>query len=116
VLSAKFEAKYKGKLSGKPMESPESVLKLLTAAEKANKILSPTGVKEVRIQLEMLLDELDFRVTLSVVEYETMCAPVLARLKHPVEAALAEVGLTPADLSSCEISGGSSRIGCVKRE
>jgi heat shock protein 4 len=115
-LSAKFEAKYKGKLSGKPMENPKSVLKLLTAAEKAKKTLSPNGVKEVRIQLEMLLDELDFSVTLSAAEYEAMCAPLLARLRHPVEAALKEAGLTPADLSSCEIVGGSSRIGCVKRE
>jgi heat shock protein 4 len=115
-LADKFETKYKGKLSGKPMESPKAVLKLLTAAEKAKKTLSPNGVKEVRIQLEMLLDELDFSCTLSAVEYETMCAPLLARLAHPIEAALAEAGLTPADLSSCEIVGGSSRIGCVKRE
>jgi heat shock protein 4 len=115
-LSAQFEKKYAGKLSGKPMDNPKAVLKLLTAAEKAKKTLSPNGVKEVRIQLEMLIDELDFSCTLSAAEYEAMCAPLLARLRHPVEAALKEAGLEPKDLSGCEIVGGSSRIGCVKRE
>jgi heat shock protein 4 len=45
-----------------------------------------------------------------------MCAPLLARFRHPVEAALKEAGITAADLLSCELVGGSTRIGCVKRE
>jgi heat shock protein 4 len=113
-ISAKFEEKYSGKLSGKPMERPNTLLKLLDAAEKAKKTLSPTGVKEVRINVEMLMDDYDFQVTLTAAEYEEMCAPLLARLNPPIQRAFAETGLTPKDISSFVIVGGGSRVGCVK--
>ena len=85
-----FEAKYKGKLSGKPMESPKVRLKILAAAEKAKKTLSPQGVKEASINLECLMDDLDYHVNITAQEYEKMCEPLLARLAKPVESALAE--------------------------
>ena len=112
-----FEAKFKGKLSAKPMERPKTRAKLLAAAEKAKKTLSPHGVKEARIQLEMLQDDLDFMAVLTADEYETkLCAPLLARLKEPIQLALTEAKLTPDDLASVEIVGGSTRIACVKKE
>jgi len=114
-LANKFEEKFKGKLSGKPMERPKTLIKLLSAAEKAKKTLSPAGVKEARFHLEMLMDDFDFSTTLRAADYEEMCAPLLARLNPPIQAALAETGLTPKDLSSIEIVGGGSRVGCVKR-
>ena len=114
-VAGKFEEKYKGKLSGKPMDKPKTVIKLLDAAEKAKKTLSPAGVKEARMHIEMLMDDLDFNVTLTANDYETMCAPLLARLEAPIQAALAETGLTPKDFLSIELVGGGSRVGCVKR-
>ena len=110
-----FEEKYKGKLSGKPMEIPKVALKLLTAAEKAKKTLSPQGVKEARVSLECLMDDFDYNAILMADEYETMCKPLLARLTKPIELALAEAGLKASDLSSVEIVGGSTRIGMVKK-
>ncbi len=115
-LAEKFEAKYAGKLSGKPMESVKVRLKLLAAAEKAKKTLSPQGVTEARINLECLMDELDFSIALLADEYEKLVAPLLARLAKPIESALEEAKLTSADLASVEIVGGSTRIGCFKRE
>jgi len=114
-IAAKFAEKYKGKLSGNPMDKPKTVLKLLTAAEKAKKTLSPAGVKEARFHLEMLMDDFDFMGTLKAEEYEEMCAPLLARLNPPIQSALSEAGMTAKDLSSIEIVGGGSRVGCVKR-
>lgn len=114
-IAAKFEDKYKGKLSGKVMERPKTVLKLLAAAEKAKKTLSPSGVKEVRINLEMVMDDLDFNVNLTSYDYEEMSSPLLARLEPPIQRALKEAGLDTTDLSSVEIVGGGSRVGCVKR-
>ena len=114
-ISQHFEQKYKGKLSGKPMESPKVRLKLLTAAEKAKKTLSPQGVKEASINLECLMDDFDFHVNITATEYEEMSKPLLDRLAKPIESALAEAKLTASDLDSVEIVGGSTRIGCVKR-
>ena len=115
-ISQQFKDKYKGKLSADPMSKPKVFLKLMAAAEKAKKTLSPQGVKETRINLECLMDDLDFSCALGASDYETMCAPLLARLVEPVRKALSETGLKPADLSSVEIVGGSTRIGCIKRE
>jgi len=115
-ISRQFQDKYKGKLSGDPMSKPKVRIKLMSAAEKAKKTLSPQGVKEARINLECLMDDYDFSCSLQAEEYEKLCEPLLARLAEPVKKALAETGLAPADLSSVEIVGGSTRIGCIKRE
>ena len=114
-IAGKFEEKFKGKLSSKPMEKPKVVLKLLIAAEKAKKTLSPAGVKEARINLESLMDDLDFNCVLAATDYEGMCADLLARLNPPIQRALAETELSPSDLDSIEIVGGGTRVGCVKR-
>ena len=114
-IAQKFEEKYKGKLSAKPMEKPKVRIKLLTAAEKAKKTLSPHGVKETRISLECLMDDFDFATALKAEEYEEMCKPLLDRLAAPIEKALAEANVTPDDLASIEVVGGSTRIGAVKR-
>jgi heat shock 70kDa protein 4 len=114
-IAEQFSTKYKGKLSSTPMETPKTRLKLLAAAEKAKKTLSPAGVKEVRINLEMLQDEYDFAASLESSVYEKLCAPLLERLAAPIQAALAEAGITAKDLTAVEVVGGSTRIGCVKR-
>jgi heat shock 70kDa protein 4 len=114
-IAEQFANKYKGKLSSHPMEAPKTRLKLLAAAETAKKTLSPAGVKEARINLEMLQDDYDFVSSLETSVYEKLCAPLLARLSAPVEAALAEAGITVKDLTAVEIVGGSTRIGFVKR-
>ena len=114
-IAQQFEDKYKGKLSGKPLDKPKVRLKLMAAAEKAKKTLSPAGVKETRLHLEMLQDELDFSTSLQAADYEAMCQPLLARLSGPIQQALAEAKLQPTDLAAVEIVGGSTRIGAVKR-
>merc|ERR1712232_1212800 len=86
-LATKFEEKFKGRLSAKPMEKPKVRIKLLSAAEKLKKTLSPQGVREARASLECLMDDLDFSVTLKAGEYEEMCQPLLDRLEAPVQKA-----------------------------
>ena len=113
-LADKFVEKYKSKLSGNPREKPKVWLKLLTAAEKAKKTLSPHGVKEASVNLECLMDDLDFHIMFKASDYEALLAPFLARLEEPVKKALEEAKLAPADLASVEIVGGSTRINSLK--
>jgi len=98
------------------MEKPKVVLKLLTAAEKAKKTLSPAGVREARVNIECLMDDFDFNIVLKADEYEEMCTPLLERLSAPVKRALSETKLEVSNLSSIEIVGGGTRVGCVKRK
>mmetsp|Transcript_24643 Transcript_24643/g.31412 ORF Transcript_24643/g.31412 Transcript_24643/m.31412 type:complete len:832 (+) Transcript_24643:88-2583(+) len=113
-IAEAFETKYKGKLSGKPMDRPKAAIKILSAAEKAKKTLSPAGVKEARINLECLMDDLDFSCALKAPEYKTMIEPLIARLAPPIERALAEAKIQASDLDSVEIVGGATRVGRVK--
>jgi heat shock protein 4 len=113
-IASKFEEKYRGKLSGRVLDNHKVMLKLYAAAEKAKQTLSPVGVNEARINLECLMDDYDFNVSLTAQEYKSMCEPLLARLAGPIERALAEAKLDPADLSSVEIVGGATRVGSVK--
>mmetsp|Transcript_11421 Transcript_11421/g.24048 ORF Transcript_11421/g.24048 Transcript_11421/m.24048 type:complete len:819 (+) Transcript_11421:186-2642(+) len=113
-IATKFEEKYKGKLSGKPMENKKVMLKLLAAAEKAKKTLSPAGVKEARINLECIMDDLDFGITLTADEYRSLSQHLLDRLAAPIQRALEEAKLKASDLASAEIVGGATRVGSVK--
>ena len=115
-LADKFVEKFKKKLSGNPRDKPKVMLKLLAAAEKAKKTLSPKGVKEASINLECLMDDLDFHIMLKAPEYQAMCKPLVDRLAEPVKACLAEAKLSPSDLASVEVVGGTSRIGFMKEE
>lgn len=44
-----------------------------------------------------------------------MCAPLLARLRGPIERCLAEAGLDAKPLASIELVGGGTRVSCVKK-
>jgi heat shock protein 4 len=113
-LADKFAEKYKGKLSGSPKTKPKVFLKLLAAAEKAKKTLSPQGVREASVNLECLMDDFDFHIMLQANDYEAMCAPLLARLEGPITKALEEAKIESKDLDSVELVGGTTRIGFVK--
>jgi len=115
-IASKFVEKYGKKLSCPPQDKPKVMLKILAAAEKAKKTLSPQGVKEASINLECLMDDLDFNIMLKATDYEAMSAPLLAKLDAPIKKTLEEAKLTSADLSSVEIVGGSTRIGFLKRK
>jgi len=114
-LKDKFVDKYRKKLSCKPENKPKVLYKLRSAAEKAKKTLSPHGVKEARVSLECLMDDLDFDAKVTATEFEALCAPLLDRMKAPVELALADASMEIKDLKTVEIVGGGMRVGCVKR-
>ena len=115
-IASKFVEKYGKKLSCAPQDKPKVMLKIFAAAEKAKKTLSPQGVKEASINLECLMDDLDFNIMLKAADYEAMSAPLLAKLEGPIQKTLAEAKLTSADLASVEIVGGSTRIGFLKKK
>jgi heat shock protein 4 len=115
-VATKFVEKYSKKLSGAPQDKPKVMLKILAAAEKAKKTLSPQGVQEASINLECLMDDLDFNIMLKKPDYEAMCAPLLAKLEGPIKKTLAEAKVASADLSSIELVGGSTRIGFLKKK
>lgn len=93
----------------------KAILKLQAAAEKAKKTLSPAGVSEASISVECLAEDHDLNALLSRDEFEARAAPLVARLRAPIERALREAGLTNKDLAEIEILGGSTRVNIIKK-
>jgi heat shock protein 4 len=93
----------------------KAILKLQAAAEKAKKTLSPAGVNEASISVECLADDRDLNAILTKDEFESRAAPLVARLRGPIERALREAGLTNKDLAEIEIVGGSTRVNIIKK-
>jgi len=114
-ICEEFTRKFEDKLSGNPRKNKKVWLKLLSAAEKAKKTLSPSGVKEARVNLECLMDDFDFNIRLTAEQFNELCEPLLLRLEPPISRALNESKVSLEDVSSIEIIGGGTRVASVKK-
>ncbi|KAE8887023.1 Heat shock protein 14 [Phytophthora fragariae] len=110
-VAAKFAEKYKTN----PLENPKSLIKLLSACEKAKKNLSPYGVSATHLNIECLADDRDYNSQVKLEEFEELIAPLLQRLDGPIERALADAGVEKSQLTNVEIVGGGTRVTSVKR-
>ncbi|KAJ1446306.1 heat shock protein 70 family [Pelagophyceae sp. CCMP2097] len=115
VIAQHINDEFKKKHGCEPIKDPKAFMKLLDAAEKAKKTLSPKGVAEARIFCECLLNDLDFSMLLTLEKFSDLVAPLLARLDQPVMDALREADdMDKSALHSVEITGGGSRVAAVK--
>lgn len=110
-----FAEEFKQKHKLDALANPKAVIKLLAACEKAKQTLTPDGVAVAKVQVEFLLNEIDFKSELTLDLFEQLCAPLVARLEAPILKCLEEAKLTPDQLSAVEIIGGGCRPRCVKR-
>jgi heat shock 70kDa protein 4 len=90
-------------------------IRLLQAAEKAKKTLSPYGVSEAYVNLEFLHEEKDLAVRMTEEQLESLAAPIASRIETVVRQALTNASLSPADISNVETVGGAVRVRPVKR-
>jgi molecular chaperone HscC len=84
--------------------------RLFALAERMKHALS-SGVQ--RFELEV--DGASRAFALHEDDFELLCEPLLQRLRAPVERALRDAGLRPADLSEVILVGGASRMPLVAR-
>jgi molecular chaperone DnaK len=95
----------------------QSLQRLTEAAEKAKIELS--GLPETNISLPFITATEDgpkhLDVTLSRGQFETLSSDLTRRLKGPVELALRDAGLRPAQVDEVVLVGGSTRIPFVQR-
>ncbi|KAG5189610.1 heat shock protein 70 [Tribonema minus] len=106
---------FKAKTKMDPRDSHKSMIKLLDAAERAKKTLSPIGVADTIVNIECLVEERDYNGRLTLEAFEKLIAPLVARLDAPVLQALKEAGVTVDQLDAIEIVGGATRVPLVKR-
>jgi molecular chaperone DnaK len=95
----------------------QSLQRLLEAAEKAKIELSGVGVTDINLPFITATEDgpkhLETRLTRA--QFEAMCGDLVARLRSPVKRALADAGMTQADIDEVVLVGGSTRIPMVQQ-
>ncbi|NCJ08147.1 molecular chaperone DnaK [Synechococcales cyanobacterium C] len=95
----------------------QSLQRLMEAAEKAKIELS--GLPETSISLPFItateVGPKHLDVVLSRQQFEQLCAPLVRRLRQPIERALQDANLFPEDIEEAVLVGGSTRIPLVQR-
>ena len=61
------------------------------------------------------LDEQPFEMTLTLAEYEEACAPLLEKLRRPIERSLRDAGVSLAEIDQIVLVGGATRLPVVRR-
>jgi heat shock 70kDa protein 4 len=114
LIARKIAAAFQAKHNADPWSNAKARMKLIDAAEKAKKTLSPAGVTEARISIECLMNDLDFNMNLTLDEFVSDCEALLSSMTPPIMQALTQSNIPPAEIGTVEIIGGTTRLGFVK--
>ncbi|KAE8772619.1 Heat shock 70 kDa protein 4L [Hordeum vulgare] len=113
ALFKHFAAKFKEEYKVDVYQNARACIRLRVACEKLKKMLSANP--EAPMNIECLMDEKDVRGFIKRDEFEQISAPVLERVKGPLEKALAEAGLTTESVHFVEVVGSGSRVPAIIR-
>ncbi len=97
----------KSLLSERDLEAPGTAALLRVAADSAKRQLSAADVAHV--------DLAGAAVAIDLSEFEQACAPLLARLRVPIEQALRDSRLRASDLDELVLVGGATRMPMIRR-
>lgn len=103
----KFKLDYKIDVT----QNARASLRLRTACEKLKKMLSANP--EAPLNIECLMDEKDVRGFIKRDEFEKISAPILERVKGPLERALVDAGISSESVHSVEVVGSGSRVPAI---
>ncbi|KAI6646024.1 Heat shock 70 kDa protein 4-like [Oopsacas minuta] len=107
-FSTQFNLKYKVNI----FQSKKSCLKLLAECETLKKLLS-TNSSSIPMNIECLMDDLDYSFRMNRNEFNTLCDEMFLRVESALQEALTLSKLGTNDLFSVELVGGSSRIPAI---
>ncbi|XP_030464635.1 heat shock 70 kDa protein 15-like [Syzygium oleosum] len=113
VLFHHFAAKFKEQYKIDVFQNARACLRLRAACEKLKKVLSANP--EAPLNIECLMDEKDVRGHIKRDEFEQISAPILERVKGPLQKALAEAGLAVENVHMVEVVGSGSRVPAIIR-
>ncbi|KAB8337321.1 hypothetical protein FH972_021621 [Carpinus fangiana] len=112
ALVEHFQKEFKEKYKIDINENLKARTRVLAACEKLKKVLSANA--SAPLSIESLMNDIDVTGFLKREELEKLVEPLLARASAPLEQALAEAKLTPADIDSVELVGGCTRVPALK--
>jgi len=112
ALVEHFAKEFKEKYKIDVMENGKARLRLAAGVEKLKKVLSANN--QAPINVESIMNDVDVRGMLKRDELEELIKPLIDRATAPIEQALAEAGLTTADIDAVEMVGGCTRVPALK--
>ncbi|GJT95196.1 heat shock 70 kDa protein 15-like protein [Tanacetum coccineum] len=111
ILFQHFVEKFKVEYKIDVLQNGRACLWLRAACEKLKKVLSANP--EAPMNIECLMEDKDVRGFINRDEFEQISAPILERVKKPLEKALAEAQLTVGDIYAVEVVGSGSKVPAV---
>jgi heat shock protein 4 len=112
TLVKHFAVEFKEKYKIDVMANPKAIFRLITACEKLKKVLSANA--EAPLSVESIMNDVDASSKMNREQFEDLIAEPLSRIHAPLEEALREAGLTPDQIHSVELVGGSTRIPAIR--
>lgn len=111
LIARHCQATWQEKHKIDAFQSPKTVFRLLTAAEKLRKTLS--SIPTSTLAIECFINDIDVSLQCERADLEAWAQPWLEKLQLTVTRCFELAGMTKDDLFSCEVIGGGSRIPCV---
>ncbi|KAM0791773.1 hypothetical protein ACM66B_004036 [Microbotryomycetes sp. NB124-2] len=112
ALVEHFIEEFKGKYKIDVKTNKKAQFRLNAAVEKLKKILSANPLAPLSV--ESIMEDIDASSTMERELFEQLVAPLLERTVAPLEAALAQAGLSKEDIDAVELIGGSTRVPALK--
>lgn len=103
-----FVMEFKKKHKQDITTNARSLKRLKTACERAKRTLSSTAT--TTIELESLIDGIDFNSSISRARYEELCSDIFKRALDPVKKVLEDAKMSKSDIHDIVLVGGSTRI------
>ena len=103
-LGREFKQKYKEDI----LQSKKGRAKLANQAETVKHVLSTLDTAHCYV--ESLYDGMDFSSNVTRARFDNQLSPVLTELMAPVSVLLTRAGLTPEDVDSVVMVGGSTKV------
>ena len=113
VLFNHFAEEFKTNYHIDVRTNARASLRLRQACEKLKKVLSANP--EAPIQIECLMDEKDVKGFMTREKFEELAAPILERVRKPLQVALEESGVTLDQISVVEVVGSGSRVPAIMK-
>jgi len=101
----------RNKISQQVAQDPKFVQRLTAACESAKRQLSESAAASISLNVDGIIVAMELDEAL----LEQSCASLLARLREPVERALRDSNLRPAQLDNIVLAGGATRMPIVRR-
>ena len=96
--------------------APESLdIRTMNEVYRAAEACKCAFAEQNEVSMACAIDGQPFEMKLTLAEYEKACAPLLEKLRRPIERSLRDAGVSLSDIDQIVLVGGATRLPVVRR-